>query len=137
MTEERGAGKSGITGYGNCNQPTVTTLKTFASRRMSCNYRGMRKGYVYILASRRNGTLYTGVTSDLSGRLYEHQNNLTPGFTSKYGVKTLVWFEEHDLVTDAIAREKAIKNWPRQWKINLIETMNPDWDDIAHFLHGL
>ncbi|AKH99362.1 putative endonuclease containing a URI domain [Hoeflea sp. IMCC20628] len=104
---------------------------------MSCNHGGMRKGYVYILASRRNGTLYTGVTSDLPGRLYEHQNNLTPGFASKYAVKTLVWFEEHDLVTDAIAREKAIKNWPRQWKIDLIETMNPDWDDIAHFLHGL
>ena len=86
----------------------------------------MRKGYVYILASKRNGTLYTGVTSDLPGRLYEHQKKLTPGFTSKYGVKTLVWFEEHDLVTEAIAREKQIKNWPRKWKIDLIEAMNPD-----------
>ena len=95
------------------------------------------KGYVYILASRRNGTLYTGVTSDLSRRLFEHQNNLTPGFTSRYGVRTLVWFEEHALVTDAIAREKAIKNWPRRWKLDLIEAMNPEWDDIAHYLHGI
>jgi len=95
------------------------------------------KGYVYILASQRNGTLYTGVTSNLPRRLFEHQNNLTPGFTSRYGVKMLVWFEEYDLVTDAIAREKAIKNWPRKWKLDLIETMNPDWQDIAHFLHGL
>ncbi|MBB3351156.1 putative GIY-YIG superfamily endonuclease [Rhizobium sp. BK049] len=67
------------------------------------------KGHVYILASARNGTLYTGVTRDLAGRLFEHQNELTPGFTSKYGVKTPVWFEEHDLLTTAITREKTIK----------------------------
>jgi len=97
----------------------------------------MRKGYVYILASKRNGTLYIGVTSDLAGRLHEHQNELNPGFTSRYEVKTLVWFEEHELVTDAIAREKALKNWPRKWKLDLIETMNPDWEDIAHYLLGL
>ncbi len=95
------------------------------------------KGYVYILASKRNGTLYTGVTSDLPRRLFEHQNNLSPGFTSKYNVKTLVWFEEHDLVTAAIAREKTIKSWPRKWKLELVEAMNPNWDDIAHYLHGL
>ena len=94
----------------------------------------MREGYVYILASKRNGTLYTGVTSDLARRLYEHQNDLTPGFTSKYQVKTLVSFETHPLITDAIAREKTIKKWPRKWKLDLIETMNPDWDDIAHYL---
>ena len=94
----------------------------------------MRQGYVYILASKRNGTLYTGVTSGLAHRLYEHQNDLTPGFTSKYGTKTLVWFETHDLITDAIVREKTIKKWPRKWKIDLIETMNPDWADIAHYL---
>jgi putative endonuclease len=95
------------------------------------------KGYVYILASKRNGTLYTGVTSDLPGRLYEHQNELTPGFTSRYGVKTLVWFEEYDLVTAAITREKTIKKWPRQWKLNLIEENNPEWDDISWHLMGL
>ena len=87
----------------------------------------MRKGYVYILASMRNGTLYTGVTIDLPGRLYEHQNRITPGFTSRYGIKTLVWFEEHELIADAIRREKTIKKWPRAWKLNLIEVMNPDW----------
>jgi putative endonuclease len=95
------------------------------------------KGYVYILASGRNGTLYIGVTRDLPGRLYEHQNELTPGFTSKYGVKTLVWFEEFDLVTDAITREKTMKSWPRKWKLNLIEQMNPEWDDISPYLHSL
>ncbi|MBB3412125.1 putative GIY-YIG superfamily endonuclease [Rhizobium sp. BK316] len=63
----------------------------------------------------------TGVTRDIAGRLFEHQNELTPGFTSRYGVKTLVWFEEHDLLTTAITREKTIKKWPRQWKLNLIE----------------
>jgi putative endonuclease len=95
------------------------------------------KGYVYILASKRNGTLYTGVTRDLPTRLYEHQNELTPGFTSRYGVKTLVWFEEHDLLIDTIQREKNIKRWPRAWKLNLIEENNPDWQDISSYLLGL
>jgi putative endonuclease len=95
------------------------------------------KSYVYILTSKRNGTLYIGVTTDLPGRLYEHQNELTPGFTSKYGVKTLVWFDEYDLVTAAITREKTMKKWPRQWKINLIEQSNPEREDISHYLHGL
>jgi len=89
------------------------------------------KGYVYILASRKNGTLYTGVTSSLSRRLFEHRHNLTPGFTSRYGVKTLVWFEEHDWVVDAIQREKNIKKYPRQWKLNLIEAQNPEWLDLS------
>jgi putative endonuclease len=95
------------------------------------------KGYVYILASKRNGTLYTGVTRDLSRRLFEHQHDLTPGFTSKYNVKMLVWFEEFDLLTTAITREKTIKKWPRKWKLNLIEQMNPEWKDISHYLHGI
>jgi len=92
------------------------------------------KGYVYILASRKNGTLYTGVTSNPSRRWFERQHGLTPGFTARYGVKTLVWIEEHGLVVDAIRREKAIKKYPRQWKINLIEALNPDWADISHWL---
>ena len=94
------------------------------------------KGYVYILASKKNGTLYTGVTSNPSRRLFEHQHALTPGFTSRYGVRTLVWLEEHDLVVDAIRREKAIKKYPRQWKINLIEAVNPEWDDVSSWLFG-
>ncbi|MFS2040219.1 GIY-YIG nuclease family protein [Agrobacterium tumefaciens] len=95
------------------------------------------RGYVYILASKRNGTLYTGVTKNLSNRLFEHQNELTPRFTSQYGVKTLVWFEEYDLLTSAITREKTIKKWPRQWKLNLIERMNPEWNYISSYLHDL
>ena len=92
------------------------------------------KGYVYILASDRNGTIYTGVTSNPARRLLEHRHELTPGFTSRYGVKTLVWIERHDLVVDAIKREKAIKKWPRQWKVELIETVNPNWEDVSHWL---
>jgi len=86
---------------------------------------------VYILASRKNGTLYTGVTADLVKRLYEHRNGLIEGFTKDYGVKRLVWFELHDRLESAILREKRIKKWNRQWKIELIEAENPDWDDLV------
>ena len=86
---------------------------------------------VYILASRRNGTLYTGVTAALIKRLYEHRNGLIQGFTKDYGIKRLVWFEPHDSMDNAILREKRIKKWNRQWKIELIEAGNPDWDDLA------
>ncbi|MEM9732872.1 MAG: GIY-YIG nuclease family protein [Pseudomonadota bacterium] len=97
----------------------------------------MAKGYVYILASRKNGTLYTGMTKDLPGRFFDHKHELTPGFTSKYGVKRLVWFDIYDMVVDAIQREKTVKKWPRQWKINLIEQENPDWNDISDQLMWL
>jgi len=93
-----------------------------------------RKGYVYILASQKNGTLYTGVTSDLAGRLEQHKRGVGSQFAAKYGVTRLVWFDEYDLVVDAIAREKAIKKWPRQWKIKLIEENNPNWHDISWHL---
>lgn len=93
-----------------------------------------RRGYVYILASQKNGTLYTGVTSDLAGRLLQHQTGTGSKFAARYGVMRLVWFEEHDWVIDAIKREKAIKKWPRQWKIKLIEENNPHWHDIAWYL---
>ena len=93
------------------------------------------KGYTYILASKKGGTLYTGVTSDLPGRIWQHREGLTPGFTSRYGVKRLVWYEEFDWVIDAIKREKAIKTWPRAWKVKLIEERNPDWRDLySHLL---
>jgi len=85
---------------------------------------------VYILASRRNGTLYTGVTSDLIGRIWQHKNEVTPGFTSKYDVKILVWFETHLDIHAAITREKRIKRWRRAWKLRLIEEMNPQWLDL-------
>ena len=89
-----------------------------------------RVGYVYILASRKNGTLYVGVTSDLARRIEEHRAGEGSEFTAKYGATRLVWFEEHDSIVYAIQREKTIKKWPRQWKINAIEEANPDWNDI-------
>ena len=90
----------------------------------------MKQPAVYIMASRRNGTLYTGVTSDLVKRVYEHRNSLTPGFTKRYGVRTLVWYELHGDMAAAISREKAIKEWKRRWKLHLIETTNPQWRDL-------
>lgn len=85
---------------------------------------------VYILASRRNGTLYTGVTSDLIKRIYEHRTDAVDGFTKRYGVHTLVWFEVHGDMYASIQREKAIKEWKRAWKIELIEATNPYWLDL-------
>jgi putative endonuclease len=89
---------------------------------------------VYLLASRRNGTLYLGVTSDLIGRIHKHRNGLLPGFTQEYGVKLLVWFELHPTMESAIVREKRIKKWNRAWKLELIEVDNPDWRDLAEEL---
>ena len=86
--------------------------------------------YVYILASRKHGTLYIGVTNDLVRRIYQHKTDAVPGFTSRYGVHLLVWFERYDDVLSAIAREKEIKKWHREWKINLIERSNPEWVDL-------
>jgi putative endonuclease len=86
--------------------------------------------YVYILASRRHGTLYIGVTNDLIRRGWEHREGLADGFTKKHGVKRLAWFEQHEDVTAAIQREKTMKGWPRDWKINLIEQSNPEWLDL-------
>lgn len=85
---------------------------------------------VYILANRRNGALYTGVTSNLPARVWQHRNDVTEGFTKKYGVHTLVYFELHDEMASAISREKQIKNWQRKWKVKLIEKQNPTWRDL-------
>lgn len=90
----------------------------------------MKCGYVYIMASRRNGTLYIGVTSDLLGRVYAHRNGLIPGFTKRYGCKLLVWYEYFDDLQDARLRELQMKEWRRAWKIELIEKMNPRWADL-------
>ena len=90
----------------------------------------MNQYYVYILASKKNGTLYIGVTSDLVKRCYEHKHDLVEGFTKKYQVHTLVYYETHDNAIEAITREKQIKKWNRSWKIRLIEEMNPDWRDL-------
>ena len=89
---------------------------------------------VYILASKRNGTLYTGVTSDLRGRIFQHRAGAVSGFTREYGVKLLVWFERHATMESAILREKQIKKWNRAWKLALIEANNPDWRDLAEDL---
>ena len=86
--------------------------------------------YVYILASDVNGTLYIGVTNDLKRRLYEHKNNLVDGFTEKYGVHRLVWYDYTDNIESAIQREKQLKKWNRKWKIELIEKTNPQWKDL-------
>jgi putative endonuclease len=87
---------------------------------------------VYILASKRNGTLYIGVTSDLTKRVWEHKNDLVEGFTKRYGVHRLVWYELHESMESAIKREKSIKEWKRVWKLELIESANPDWEDLYH-----
>jgi putative endonuclease len=86
--------------------------------------------HVYMLASDRNGTLYTGVTSSLLKRIWEHKEGLVEGFTKAYGVQKLVWFESHDSAESAITREKRIKKWNRAWKIRLIEEQNPYWNDL-------
>ncbi len=92
--------------------------------------------YVYLLASRRHGTLYVGVTNDLIRRVYEHKSKAVPGFTSRYGVDRLVWYEGYDDPISAITREKEIKKWRRDWKINLIERDNPDWLDYYPAICG-
>ena len=85
---------------------------------------------VYMLASQKYGTLYIGVTSNLAKRIWQHKNNQTDGFTKKYGVHNLVWYEVHESMESAIKREKAIKNWKRDWKIKRVEELNPDWCDL-------
>ncbi len=90
----------------------------------------MKQPCVYILASKRNGTLYVGVTSDLIRRVWQHKNNATGGFTKRYGVHTLVWYESHETMESAITHEKRLKNWPRTRKLSLIEAGNPNWCDL-------
>lgn len=85
---------------------------------------------VYIMADRYRGTLYIGVTSASNTRIIQHREGVFPGFTKRYGLKRLVWYEVHDLMTEAIQRERSLKEWRRQWKINLIDCDNPRWDDL-------
>ncbi len=86
--------------------------------------------FVYIMASKKNGTLYVGVTNDLLRRVYEHKNHLAEGFSSTYNVHSLVWFESTASIEAAITREKQLKNWKREWKIALLESVNPHWNDL-------
>ncbi|MEM8485820.1 MAG: GIY-YIG nuclease family protein [Bacteroidota bacterium] len=90
-----------------------------------------KQGYVYILVSKRNGTLYTGVTSDLSRRMEEHRAGVAHRFTRRFGVNLLVYYELHDEIGLALSREKQIKNWKRIWKLQLIESINPNWVDLS------
>ncbi len=93
-----------------------------------------RKYFVYILASKRNGTLYIGVTNNLTKRAYEHKNNLVEGFTKKYKIHLLVYYESTNDVRGALIREKQLKNWNRKWKLRIIEEFNPEWKDLYYNL---
>ncbi len=86
--------------------------------------------YVYIITNKRNGTLYIGVTSDLLRRIWEHKEGVAEGFSKKYDLKILVWYEVHDDINEAIRRETQMKKWERKWKLRIIEEMNPDWRDL-------
>jgi len=90
----------------------------------------MRQYFVYLVTSRPGGPIYTGVTNDLVRRIFEHRNGLTPGFTKRYGISRLVYYEAYDSVRSALQREKNIKRWPRAWKVNLINEGNPTWRDL-------
>ena len=106
--------------YGNVASPRVKLM--------------VREYYVYILASRRNGTLYFGITNDLARRVFEHREGMGARFAQRYGVKLLVYFESYPDVRDAIAREKMLKKWRRDWKLQLIEANNPQWRDLYESL---
>ena len=97
-------------------------------------YNNENQYYIYILSSKRNGTLYIGVTSNLVKRIYEHKNNIIDGFTKKYSIHKLVYYEITDDIESAIRREKQLKKWNRKWKINLIENSNPKWIDLYYGL---
>ena len=105
----------------------MTKVTDMARERIPC---------VYILASGPRGTLYIGVTSDLPGRIWQHKNDQADGFTKRYRIHTLVWYEVHEEMESAILREKALKAWKRLWKIELIESMNPEWRDLYQDLLG-
>lgn len=92
-------------------------------------------GYVCIMSNKRDGTLYVGVTSDLSRRAFEHRVGVVDGFTKRYGLKRLVYYESHEDIRDALQRERNMKHWPRLWKLALIEEMNPEWDDLYERLN--
>lgn len=94
----------------------------------------MKQPCVYLLASQRNGTLYIGVTSDIVKRVWEHKNDAAEGFTKRYTVHTLVWYEMHETMESAITREKTLKGWKRKWKLELIEKDNPQWIDLYNNL---
>ncbi|MEX0347452.1 MAG: GIY-YIG nuclease family protein [Rhizobiaceae bacterium] len=93
-------------------------------------------GYVYIMTNSKHGTLYIGVTADLEGRVFDHREGRGSKFTQRYSLTRLVWYDQHDHISDAIQREKSLKRWYRQWKIDLIEAMNPKWNDLYLVLNN-
>jgi putative endonuclease len=95
----------------------------------------MKNGYVYIMSNRRDGTLYIGVTGNLSRRIWEHHEGVIDGFSKRYGLKRLVYYEPYDDIRNALQREKNMKHWPRAWKLTLIHEMNPDWEDLYERLN--
>jgi putative endonuclease len=115
-------------------QEKINIELSFPRRRESIGLRIMKQPCVYILASRKNGSLYIGVTSNLIKRVWEHKNHQVEGFTKKYGVSVLVYFEMHQDMSAAIVREKQLKKWRRQWKVRLIEENNPGWNDLFYSL---
>lgn len=114
---------------------SVSFLRRQESSKLKLKYKQLRprmakQPAIYLLASKRNGTLYIGVTSNLVQRIWQHRNDLVPGFTQRYKVHRLVYYELHDEMTEAISREKQLKKWKRDWKLKLIEGFNPDWRDL-------
>jgi putative endonuclease len=105
-------------------------IHVFLLRRIARRDNSVMAGWVYIMTNRPNGTLYVGVTSDLARRAWEHREGVVEGFTKRYGLKRLVFFETHDDIREAIRREKRLKHWPRAWKVNLILVDNPSWQDL-------
>jgi putative endonuclease len=108
----------------------VPAIHVFAAAAALPTFAQMRGGWVYIVTNRPNGTLYTGVTADIARRAFEHREGLYKGFTKRYGLNRLVWFEFYDAISTATQREKNMKHWPRAWKVRLILVMNPDWADL-------
>ncbi len=117
-----------MTAVGGHSRPRLREDKL--QRESSTPGNAVKQYFVYILASKRNGTLYVGVTSDLVKRIYEHKQDFVEGFTKKYHVHTLVYYEMHGTAEEAISREKEIKKWNRKWKLELIEGVNPRWEDL-------
>jgi putative endonuclease len=114
--------------------PRAHSISSFPRKRESSKDGGVRDEFsptVYLVASKRNGTLYVGVTSNLMSRIHQHREGTLPGFTRTYGARRLVWFEQHGTMEAAILREKRIKKWTRAWKLELIEAANPEWRDLA------
>ncbi len=114
--------------------PSPDLIRGFVPAIHAEQYRTMRGGWIYIVTNRPNGTLYTGVTSNLSRRIHEHREGLIDGFSKRHGLKRLVYYERYETIADAIQREKNMKHWPRAWKARLILDLNPDWDNLYEAL---